>query len=70
MSFNKAIQYGKEHRKPYKRSKAFDHTCRNHGSCSYCSDNRQINKTRALLYAQQDIEEYWYNLLYYMGYEV
>ena len=70
MSFNKAIQFGKEHRKPYKGSKAFDHSCRNHGSCPYCSSNRQINKTRALLYTQQDIKEYWYNLLYYIGYEV
>lgn len=31
MSFDKAIQYGKEHRKPYKGAKAIDKTCRNHG---------------------------------------
>jgi hypothetical protein len=24
---------GKEHRKPYHGSKAFDRTCRNHGAC-------------------------------------
>ena len=33
MSLNKAIQSGKEHRKPYNKAKAIDSTCRNHGSC-------------------------------------
>lgn len=41
MSLDKAIQHGKEHRKPYRGSKAFDHTCRNHGSCDWCRENRQ-----------------------------
>lgn len=27
-------------KKPYTKSKAFDVTCRNHGSCSYCYGNR------------------------------
>lgn len=37
----------KEKRKPYRKSKAFDRTCRNHGSCSYCECNRTIaNKKR------------------------
>jgi len=27
-------------RKPYSDSKRFDVTCRNHGSCPYCRDNR------------------------------
>ena len=40
MSLNKAIKYGKEWRKPYRKSKAFDNTCRNHGSCSWCRNNR------------------------------
>ncbi len=46
MSLDKAIKSGKEHRKPFRKSKLFDRSCRNHGSCSYCSDNRQINKKR------------------------
>ena len=33
MSLDKAVFYGKEHRKPYTNSKAVDRTCRNHGSC-------------------------------------
>lgn len=40
MSLDKAIKYGKEHRKPYTGSKAFDCTCRNHGSCPCCQGNR------------------------------
>jgi hypothetical protein len=33
MSLDKAIKTGKEHRKPYRGSKAFDRSCRNHGDC-------------------------------------
>lgn len=40
MSLDKAIKYGKEKRKPYRRAKAVDGTCRNHGSCEYCRDAR------------------------------
>lgn len=40
MSLDKAIQSGKEHRKPYKGGKAVDKTCRNHGSCPACRKNR------------------------------
>lgn len=40
MSLNKAIMYGKEKRKPYRGSKAIDPTCRNHGTCSWCRENR------------------------------
>lgn len=39
MSLEKAIYYGKEHRKPYRKSKAFDSSCRNHGGCSWCLGN-------------------------------
>lgn len=41
MSLDKAILTGKEKRKPYRRAKAIDHTCRNHGSCPYCEGNRK-----------------------------
>ena len=43
MSMDKAIEHGKEHRKPWRgsaNSKNFDKTCRNHGSCDYCKFNR------------------------------
>ena len=41
MSLDKAIKHGKEHRKPYTGSKAIDGTCRNHGSCPWCEENRR-----------------------------
>ena len=37
---DKAILHGKEKRKPYRKAKAIDRTCRNHGSCPYCTANR------------------------------
>lgn len=40
MPLDKAIAHGKEHRKPYRGSKAIDCTCRNHGSCQWCVENR------------------------------
>lgn len=40
MSLDKAIRHGKEKRKPYRGSKAVDRTCRNHGSCRWCTGNR------------------------------
>lgn len=40
MSFHKAIEHGKEHRKEYHGAKAVDRTCRNHGSCKWCEDGR------------------------------
>lgn len=47
MSLDKAIKHKKEKRKPYRGSKAFDCSCRNHGSCPYCLSNRtHKNKKR------------------------
>ena len=37
---DKAIAHGKEHRRPYRGAKAVFRSCRNHGSCPYCRDNR------------------------------
>ena len=41
MSLDKAIEHGKEKRRPYYGSKAIDQTCRNHGSCLWCENNRK-----------------------------
>lgn len=46
MSLNKAIEHGKEKRKPYTGSKAIDKTCRNHGGCSWCEENRKYKYTK------------------------
>lgn len=40
MSFDKAIEHGKEHRKPYTGGKAIARSCRNHGGCQWCLENR------------------------------
>ena len=40
MSLDKAIEHGKEHRKPYYGSKAIDPSCRNHGVCLWCMMDR------------------------------
>ncbi len=40
MGLEKAILSQKEYRRPYRGSKAFDSSCRNHGGCSWCLGNR------------------------------
>lgn len=46
MSLDKAIKSGKEHREQYRGSKSIDPTCRNHGSCPYCSMKRRFKNKR------------------------
>ena len=46
MSLDKAIEHGKEKRKPYRGAKAVDATCRNHGSCKLCENNRTHGNKR------------------------
>lgn len=46
MSLGKAIQHGKEKRKPYRGAKAWDTTCRNHGGCPSCKMNREYKRIR------------------------
>lgn len=57
MSLDKAIEHGKEHRKPYRRSKRFDRTCRNHGSCGHCRGNRTYAGRHAEVVARADLAE-------------
>jgi hypothetical protein len=33
-------------KQPYRKSRRFDKTCRCHGSCSYCTNNRLIQQAR------------------------
>jgi hypothetical protein len=41
MSFdNKLYPKRKDKRRGYRGAKAFDRSCRNHGSCSWCSSGR------------------------------
>ena len=41
MSLDKAIEHGKEKRKPYTGAKLYFKSCRNHGSCPWCESNRK-----------------------------
>lgn len=56
MSLDKAIKHGKEKRRPYRGSQAFDSTCRPHGggnrwACPWCERARlfHVAKERAHL---------------------
>ena len=57
MSLNKAIASGKEKRKPYRGSKAFDHTCRNHGTCGWCMMNRLHKNIQREVVAKEKLKE-------------
>jgi hypothetical protein len=48
MSLDKAIKHKKEKRAPFRKSKAFDRTCRNHGKCPYCEGNRTFQSEKEL----------------------
>jgi len=56
MSLDKAIRYCKEHRKDYTGSKAFDATCRNHGSCPWCEDNRKHHDRKNRIAADEELK--------------
>ena len=53
MSLDKAIKHGKEKRKQYTGARAVDPSCRNHGNCDWCKENR-LHASKV----QQEIDEY------------
>lgn len=57
MALDKAIKFKKELRKPYYKSKAFAPSCRNHGGCPACEENRK-HGTRKRLAKSDDV---WYS---------
>ena len=61
MSLDKAIKAGKEWRKPYKGGKAIDRTCRNHGGCPWCEENRKYKNIKRLKKALDKLKEMGYN---------
>lgn len=61
MALDKAIMYGKEHRKTYYGAKAVDKTCRNHGSCPCCQGNRQYKNRKRLEIMLDKMNELQYN---------
>lgn len=58
MALDKAIEHGKEHRKPYTGAKAIDRTCRNHGSCGWCKSNRLYKQNKLDEASRQALEEF------------
>lgn len=46
MAFEKRYPNRKDWRKAYRRSKAFDRSCRVHGSCGWCLGNRMHGTRR------------------------
>lgn len=60
MSLDKAILYGKEKLKPYRGSKAFDASCRCHGSCEWCRSDR-LHKDKKLKITAKELIREWCN---------
>lgn len=57
MALEKGIEHGREHRRPYRDSRAFDFTCRNHGSCLWCRQRRLYQRRKAEAAARQELQE-------------
>jgi len=57
MGLEKAIQHGKEKRRPYKGAKAVDCSCRNHGTCEWCRQNRMYKTIRDLVRTDEELDE-------------
>lgn len=63
MALDKAIKSGKEHRVQYGTKgqpycKAIDPSCRNHGSCPWCLDNRTKKEKSKDKLAKQEIKNF------------
>ena len=46
------------YRKPYTKSKRFDRTCRNHGSCPYCMSNRTFSDRKKRYFWKLDLKDF------------
>lgn len=57
MSLDKAIEHGKEKRKPYYRSGRFDTTCRPNGGCSYCENSRMHKHKKKECACEDQVKE-------------
>jgi hypothetical protein len=58
MALDKAIASGKEKRRPYRKSKAIDGHCRNHGLCEYCVKNRRWFDTKHRMISDEKLNEW------------
>jgi len=53
MGLKRAIEHGKERRRPYRGAKAYDTRCRNQGGCYWCRHARLYRARRE----QQRVED-------------
>lgn len=51
----------KEKRKSFRRAKAYDRTCRNHGSCGYCKSTRTFFDKRQRSYGEEKERDFHKN---------
>lgn len=58
MSYDKAIKYGKSHRKPYRGGKAVDPMCRNNKGCPWCAGNRTYQRKKEEMRMEDKLNEY------------
>lgn len=58
MSFYKEYPNRKDWRKPYRDVRRWDGNCRNHGSCSWCTRNRQYHKIKTELAAEEQLRDW------------
>lgn len=56
MSFDTFYPNRKDHRKQYRKSKRFDRSCRNHGNCVWCKNNRLKYKKEIEIIEKENIE--------------
>lgn len=61
MAMEKGISSKKEHRKPYYGSKAIDKSCRNHGGCYWCEENRKYKHIKKIQKTLDELNEWCYN---------
>ena len=57
MGLEKAIEHGKEKRKPYRGAKAYVCSCRNHGTCEWCRNNRTYKTIRELIRTDDELSD-------------
>jgi len=61
MSLDQAIKHKKEKREKFYGSKSFDSSCRNHGSCPYCEQNRTIGFKKLIEKSKTSVREFTHN---------
>lgn len=60
MGLDKAIEHGKEHRKIYRGAKSIARSCRNHGGCLWCYEDR-THRYEVRKYAAEEQLKEWEN---------